>query len=200
MSFGLAIDPGKRRAGVTLFSLDSKRIVAAGLVSCDSKEEGPTAARMLAEVTLAWATGRASARIGRIGIDAWGFDLHHINLHHIKQFVAEWPQTYGGRASQGDTNDLFPLAALDGALAMALPVAVVTHYVANEWKGGIEKPKKTADSYPIESKVRERLSPEELASIEWPKNVKYTYDVTDSIGIALKFLGRFDRIRVYARE
>lgn len=174
-SFGLAVDPGKRRAGVTVFDPYTKTIVKAGLVKADGDEEGPAAAVKMARAIFEWANAPVL----------------------IDQLVVEWPRTYEGRAAQGDANDLFTLAALDGALAMR--GVRIAHYLPQEW-GALGKPKTVKEKYAVERRVCERLSEKELLSITWPTNIRHTWDVTDSLAIALKHLGRFERARAFARE
>ncbi len=177
MILGLAVDHGKVKAGVAFFDVERRVVIYAGLVVLPEKVEGPLAAREMAQAI-----------------------LRAVQDGPIAYLVLETPQTYGGRAGAGDANDLFPLAALNGALVVAFPHAQVTSYTPREWKGSVEKPKKVADAYSIEEKVRARLSPAELKNITWPKNVAHGYDVTDAVGLALKFMGRFEKVRAFARD
>ena len=174
----LSIDPGIRGCGCALW--DSGKLVAAAYVkNSDEVCAVPRQCANMADKIAVWTLGI---------------------VHPAMQLVLEWPQTYGGRSSRGDANDLFPLAGIDGALAAIFPAANITHYVPHAWKGSLEKPSKTSEPYSVESRVRDRLSTEEAANVKWPTNVKLSWDVTDAIGVGLKFHGRFERKRVFHRE
>jgi len=166
---------------VALWNDTKRRLIAAAYVPNPEKSGGgPHESAQMARAILSWAMAKAG--------------------EGISEAALEYPRTYSGRASRGDANDLFPLAAVDGALAALLAFSKVKHYTPSEWKGGTQKPDSTKEPYVVEAKVRMRLSPEELSCIEWPGNVKHGYDIVDSVGIGLHHLGRFERLRVYARE
>lgn len=116
------------------------------------------------------------------------------------KIIVEWPRTYGGRASRGDANDLFALAGIGAALTVINPWAIIESFCPSEWKGSVKKPKSTKQPYMVELRVRDRLAPGELARVEWPRNIQHTWDVTDAIGIGLKFHGRYELRRVHAAE
>lgn len=183
MRLGLGIDPGKRRAGGCLYSVDDRVIIAAGLITGLKTGEGPLLCAALARNILTWVEEKS-------GRDALA----------VEQLVTEWPRTYGGKASKGDGSDLFYLSGLDCALAAMLPGAEIIHYEPREWKGTIEKPDTVEEEYPIKTKVERRLSPEEAAVVEWTKNVRHSWDVTDAAGISLTAMGRFEKIRNYPKE
>lgn len=178
MSFLLSIDPGIRGVGAALFD-DGVLLVAEYVKNPEKKGGGPREALALARVVDEWCTAITSSRV-----------------HHL---VLEWPQTYGGRSAKGDTNDLFALAAVDGAIAGRVGAQTIDHLVPHDWKGSIGKPK-PGSVYVIESRVRAQLSSLELPRVRWPNAVKLTFDVTDAIGIGLHALGRFAPRRVFARE
>lgn len=174
MRRGVAIDPGKRRAGVTIFDVEQREVLRAGLVTVDGEDEGPRAVIALAQRIVDW-----------------------VGMPVFDTLAVEWPRTYEGRASRGDANDLFYLSGLDCALAMR--TRNVVHYLPQEW-GALGKPKAAKEKYAVEHRVFERLSSVEQLRIEWPKNRRYSWDVTDSLAIALKFMGRFERARAFARD
>ncbi len=96
--------------------------------------------------------------------------------------VIEIPQTYGGRAKKGDANDLIALGAVCGALLAQLgrPTTFVTPH---EWKGSTPK-EVTA------RQVKDKLTAEEWARVEWPTAKGLRHNVIDGIGIGLAQLGR----------
>lgn len=177
----LSVDPGARVCGCALF--DVGVLVASALVKSSVEKDakvGPHECYRMAREVLDWSFDR----------------IKHTRLDVL---VVEMPQTYGGRSSKGDANDLFSIAAVDGALAAVFPSAYVKAYRPHEWKGSIQKPKRAADPYPIERRVKSILSAKENARVEWPKNAKLRMDVVDGIGIGLFYLGRFNQ-RVFPRE
>jgi hypothetical protein len=107
----------------------------------------------------------------------------------------EFPQLYGGRASRGGGNDLFPMAAVDGGIAALFPTATVQTIRPHDWKGSVIKPKSTKEPYIIQGRVVERLDAEEQKRVQWPTDKKKQWDVADAIGVGLHVLGRFERKR-----
>jgi len=200
----LAIDPGIRGCGVALFV--KGRLVAAAYVKSPVRAgSGPWECFAAASAVRAWAM---------VALDQLLAD-GVLTEPAIDQFVAEWPQTYGGRAAAGDANDLFPLAGVVAALATLMltergrgfarvgaDAVSVSYFSPHDWKGGVQKPDSVSKPYPIEGKVRARLDSAEVAALtrEWPSNVRHTWDVTDAVGVGLKQSGRFERQRAYARS
>lgn len=179
----LSVDPGKRVCGCALWH--GQQLLRATCVKSGDDGEGPSTAAAMALAVFCWARGKC---------------LPSGELVTVDQLVLEYPQTYGGRASRGDANDLIVVAAVDGALAALYSSSAIKHYVPHDWKGSIEKPETTKEEYPIKNMVEARLLPVELAGVDWTKNVKHSWDVADGIGVGLKALGRFERKRVYAVE
>jgi hypothetical protein len=169
----LSIDPGIRGVGLAMWR-DGKLESALYLPNPMKDGNGPVEA----------------AAMARAVYDKYKCDV----------LVLEYPRTYGGRASRGTTDSLFPLAAVDGALAALFCDRKVVYYLPQQWKNGTEKPETTKEPYVIEHKVRTRLDKDELGRIVWGNNVKHTWDVSDSIGLGLYYLDRFERKRVFARE
>lgn len=183
MSTVLSIDPGIRGVGAALWR-DRVLVAAAYVRSAEVVGNGPRECVAVARAALEWASKWAGLVVEK----------------RIDQLVVEWPQTYDGRSSRGDTNDLLPLAGVDAALVTLLPFSKVAYFVPHEWKGGTQKPSKASDPYVIEERVKDRLDAGENQRVEWPRSEKHGWDVADAIGIGLKFLGRFERKRVFARE
>lgn len=174
----LSVDPGIRGCGCAVW-IDGKLSIAEYVKNAMQDENGLVASLIMASCVVVW-------------LDRC-----------VDGVILEFPQTYGGRASKGDANDLFPLACIDGAIAEAL-ISVnnkitVGQYTPHQWKGSIGKPK-NGETYIIESRIRDRLSDEELSRIVWPKAKKLTWDVSDAIGLGLFFLGRFGTKRGFARD
>lgn len=101
----------------------------------------------------------------------------------IGHAVIELPQTYGGRAAKGDTNDLIALATVCGALAATFAEAVLSCVVPREWKGNTPKEVTSA-------RVLEAFSDDEVAQsvISMPRAKGLRHNVYDGIGIGLWWL------------
>ncbi len=184
MSLLLTIDPGTRVAGCALF-LD-ERLISAGLARNESKDgSGPRECADMAQAIVNWTEAQ-------------------ISMASPGQVVVEWPQIYsrGAGKSKADPNLLLPLVGVDCALAALLPHAEVAHYTPHEWKQNIKKPLNASGEveYIITKRVKARLTPGESKCVDWTKSVKHSWDVADAIGIGLWHLGRFDRVRTFARE
>lgn len=166
----LAIDPGLRGCGCALF--DDGVLRAAAYV----RGEGvPEDLLMLARATA-------------LGVQWW---VAERTTPYPDRLVLELPQTYGGRASRGDANDLLALAAVDGAVAVLFPLTSVQAIRPHQWKGGVPKPKSARGKYIVQERILERLSAEEQERITWSKAEKLKWDVADAIGVGLWALGRF---------
>lgn len=178
MKTALSIDPGIRGCGVAVWR--EGILAGASYVKSAAREgNGPGECVAMAKSILT-------------GISAIGLPNDTL--------IVEWPQTYGGRAGKGDANDLFALAGIGSALAALLQDVRLAYFRPHDWKGGLEKPKSVSESYPIVSMCERRLHPEERANIYLPTNRKLQLDVWDAVGIGLKHFGRFEPVRVYARE
>jgi len=173
----LSVDPGIRGSGGSLW--ENGTLVRATYIKNPLTEGGgPRECAAMAREIIVWA-------------DQWGVDC----------VICEWPQTYGGGASRGDTNDLFPVAGVGAALAALVGENVrFDHVVPHDWKGSIQKPKKVSDPYSIVLMCERRLSDAEKAVVELPGNKRHHWDVWDAVGIGLKALGRFEKMRAVARE
>jgi hypothetical protein len=167
----LSIDPGIRGCGVALFGGD--RLVAAAYVKNTVKKGN----RLSECAKMAYALALWTKTIGE---------------DEVTNLICEFPVVYSGRAARGDANDLFPLAAIDGALVALFPRADVTSYFPREWKSNVD-----ADT--MIERIKLRLSPEELTCVELPSK-SLQHNVWDGIGVGLHFLGRLQPKRIFARE
>lgn len=171
----LSVDPGVRGCGAAIFFRNL--LMAAAYVKNPVKPGPIECVKSVAFTVKGWVTARAVANLNRD--------------EEVSRLVLEFPQTYGGRAARGDANDLFPLAAIDGALAALFPRAEVTSYFPREWKSNI-------DPDVLIKRIESRLTPEEHARVELPAK-SLQHNVFDAIGIGLAFLGRLEPRKVYAR-
>jgi hypothetical protein len=184
----LAVDPGIRKSGVALFS--EHKLVAAACVKSSHEGDGPRACAEMAEEILHW------ARV-QLPVPA------NVNLHRL---AVEWQRIYASEGAtvghKGDPNALMGSVGVACALAALLPAAEVWSGVGHDWKGGVAKPKRVIDPYPIEARVRARLDEDELRKLEanWPGDKRQTWDLIDAAAIGMFVLGRFDRVRKFARE
>lgn len=196
----LAVDPSLRSTGVALFRRGE--LVAARRIQ--RKTEG------------------ASLGVRALGmaqdVVAW---IRHCRVDP-QAYVYEFPQIYTATKSDGDPNDLTPLAAIGSAIGMALIVAAqhrnITIDIATplpaEWSGQLPKTK-SGDPWasPRGARIHARLTPAELrrfkvAHVATPggsdpmagvvlEPMPEQHDVLDAIGLGLWALGRFDRVRVF---
>lgn len=153
----VSVDPGLRASGVAVWD-------GAGVLLWAGYVKGAVAA----PGAIAW---EAMARAV----------YHAVERYEPHELAIELPQTYGGRAARGDTNDLIQLAAVVGAVATRLRLAT-TVYRPADWKGGVRKEVTAA-------RVDESLSDNEKTRIEWPA-ASLRHNVYDALGIGLKRLGR----------
>lgn len=177
----LSIDPGIRGTGSALFR-DGKLIAAAYVKNPAKSGSGPRECATVAAQVFLWNHNLWLKKLGPIGPA----------LYAVDQLAMEFPTTYGGRASTGNTNALFPLAAIDGALAALLPKAELTYYLPREWKSNM-------DPDAMIERIKSRLSPEELTCVELPAK-SLQHNVWDGIGVGLHFLGRLTPKKIFARE
>jgi hypothetical protein len=193
----LSVDPGVQWAGVAVFDLPTKQLLAAKRFRGGGFRNNPWALVELAREIADWA-----AIFGTFGAAAM-----------------EWPQVYAGRQrGRKDPNDLLPLAGLDAAVLGELAGymaqgADAKLYRPHDWKG-------SKQANPTARLVIERLTPEErrqvedfepfLAALEHAEaeSIKQgkvvdvdhpAHNTTDGIGVGLKYLGRLERQRVIRR-
>ncbi len=167
----VAVDPGVHACGVAVLSNNSGALRAAGYVR--AKVGGPcdlaTAVRAFVNSTLS---------------------IHDkLAFGSVALLVVEKPKIYPG-TPHVDANDLIDLAAVVGALLVAIPADEVRTPHPQEWKGQIPKPKRSTDPYIVEERNREKLTPEEVERIEYPRAKGLRHNVTDAVGIGLWALRR----------
>ena len=122
-----------------------------------------------------------------------GLQDPHAELHHVVQTMAqriyettrntgitrliiEYPQTYRGRASSGDTNDLIHVALVAGAILGSFGV-YHRLVLPSEWKG--QTPKSAT-----EARARERLGAF-ATRVDTTCGKKLASNVWDAVGIGL---------------
>jgi hypothetical protein len=164
----LTVDPGTDCCGVALWRNDGT-LQAAALVSAGNYEPGPNGRHSMAHAITYWT-------------------CEHAPSSSLTNLIIEMPQTYGGRAARGDTNDLIALGATVGAIehmARAILGIHVSNVRPSDWKGQIPKPKRAGDPYVVETRVNAVLSSKEDHGVQWPTARRLCWDVADSIGIGL---------------
>lgn len=173
----LAVDPGLRGCGCALFAGETLELAAY------VKNTLKTGRRLDNAMAMALAVERWAALDGMVDLDA---------------VVVEVPRSYSAGQQKGPQDDLIDLAMVSAAVAAVvrqdciLPerCQVVTYY-PYEWKGSV-----AADTFT--ERILERLSNEEKQRIE--RIGELDHNTIDSVGIGLKFLGRMERSRKYARD
>lgn len=182
----LALDPGISGCGVAVFK--DRALARAEYV----KNTLPSSADDLERCAAMGAAVASWYAIARRGVTP---DANPLEL------VAEWPRVYSaGKAKRGaDPNDLLLLSAVDAAAAVALGCRARLVY-PRDHKGTMgEMPD---GSYLVETRVREALSPAELARVTLPGAASLGHNVIDAISVGLHACGRSlvsDRERVIAR-
>lgn len=182
----LAVDPAINNPGAALFR--GGVLVSAERVKIDAEAK---------ELPIL-------ARATRVGADIvrWAMARNA----EPKFLVVEFPQIYRAThqraAKQGaDPNDLLALAAVAGAIAGILQIALVPRDIAvevldrtpAEWAGQLPKAKNNATALdsPRARRILSRLTDDELAIV--PRS----HDALDAIGLGLEVLGRLEPIHVY---
>lgn len=159
MSALLAVDPGLRGSGCSLW--------LAGLLH-------------RAEYVVGSKTGTRAEAWTQMYYAIW----ERVKDYRVDELAIEFPTTYGGKASRGDTRDLLDLASVVGAICAGFLHAKIKVYLPAEWKGQCDTDKI------ILPRVLKRLSEQEQARIVWPSAKSLRHNVTDGIGIGLVHLKR----------
>lgn len=181
-SYLISIDPGIRGCGAALWR-DEVLAASEYVRNTESSGAGPKECSRMA-----------------IAIEHWVMCIIKSGSVACLTLALEWPRVYGGRASRGDANDLFPLAGVQSALSTIFQNAVVAYYLPHEWKGSVRKPKTSSETYAIKTKVEDRLAEMERSVVIWPVSTKLKMDVADALGIGLHHLKRFERKRIIHRQ
>lgn len=174
----LALDPGTRGCGVSLFDrIDHGDLIAAAYVANSMKRgNGPAECLTMAREVERW----VRSHVARADVD----------------MVTEWPRIYTTQkqAKDGkwrDPNDLLALTGVACALAaLVSPVTAVTRYFPDEWKGQTSKGV-------MNTRSLERLTEAERSRIVDAGEL--SHNIYDALGIGLKRVGRLEKRRVYAR-
>lgn len=167
----LSVDPGTSVCGVALWTTGGK-LIQAGAIR-EVSQPPPIRKLLLVDAVKAW-------------VNKWGFTDGSV--------VVECPQTYDGRASRGDGNDLIALAEVVGALAYALVDRKTIELVEvspSTWKRQIPKPENVNEPYIATERVLKRLTEEEQTNVVWVPNKRHCWDIADSLAIGLWFLKRW---------
>jgi hypothetical protein len=174
----LSLDPSIRSCGVALFRR--------GIL---------VAAKRLTRATSAACTGERAAAMA-LDVLAWLVDVRA----DPSCIAHEWPQIYRATKSKGDPNDLIAMAGVATGVATGLRVAAaarnrcveIVSYEPDEWCGQLPKVTK-GDPWasPRGQRIASRLQPEERL------HVPAQHDVLDGVGIGLKALERFERVRCF---
>jgi hypothetical protein len=171
----LSCDPGIRGCGVAAW--EGTSLVRASYVRNPMRHgNGPVECRAMAHAIVKW----------------WeklvGGPWYATGPEHI---ACERPRIYTASKQHTDPNDLPPLLGIDCALAAFFPDASVTCYFPEQWKGQLEK-------HVMNERVISRLTPLEHRRVEWCAE-DLMHNVWDGIGLGLKYVGRLERKRVFAR-
>lgn len=161
----LSIDPGLRACGVAAWETcdddpDAPHyvgLVSAALVRSGSKAHDQDAWRAMASAVAAW----------EMSVFAQG----------AQGIICEYPRTYGGRASKGDTNDLLQLASVVATLVTGGSFTQASLYRPQDWKGNVPKGV-------TKERVHQKLTSRERTCILWPAP-SLCHNVSDAIGIGL---------------
>jgi hypothetical protein len=187
----VAIDPGVR--GVGLAFGDEKELHHARYVPNPvEKGDDPAALFALCDAVVSQVTVRVfSALVSRVAIEV--------------------PRVYPGPQQKGDQNDLIPLAGIVHALGFFFHkcgAKEVIRYYPRDWKGSVS-------SNTTATRILDRLSDDEQKRIDRighfsellaryeqiGKEVKdsgsVTHNTIDAVGIYLKAVGRFERVRIF---
>lgn len=102
---------------------------------------------------------------------------------YINALVTEIPQVYNVGKQKGDQDDITNLSGIVGAVTMALNPTSVTSYYPREWKGQLPKDV-CGDRVLLTLSESERKAVGNYGALQ--------HNILDSIGIGLKYLGRFN--------
>jgi len=175
MTDTLAVDPGIRGCGVALF-IEGKLLEATYIKNPVKKGNDPEVSANMAYEVFAWYCTQIEK-----------FPVIDIELLLEKQ------QTYGGKAARGDANDLFPLAAINGALVAYIKSRRTISYFPREWKGNVN-----ADI--MIERIKSRLTTEEMSTVMLTSAKSLHHNIWDAVGIGLYHLCRLEKTRIIHRE
>lgn len=162
----VTIDPGLRGCGCAAWF--RRNLIVAQYV------EPPAPVEPLGELVVA---------VG-VAVHEWVAHLP-LPLDEGLELLVERPQTYRGRASEGDANDLIAVAMVVGAVgALArFRAGNLSTMTPSQWKG--QAPKRVT-----EARARDKLNADERARVLLPRAQKLRHNVWDAVGIGLHQLQR----------
>lgn len=167
----LAVDPSLSSTGVAAFS--GGVLVHANTLKVQDRDHTRTLrAQMMADLVLGFI---GSARV------------------HL--LVVEFPQVYRASKSPGDPNDLLGLAAVAGAVVVAVRPDSILEVTPAQWVGQLPKVRGgrgRAQASARATRIRSRLSPAEQVIFD-----RLGHDGIDAVGLGLYALGRFSPRRVF---
>ena len=110
-------------------------------------------------------------------------------------FILEKPQVYKARLMKGDPNDLIDVAVSGGEMLGRLYAFAIQH-VGPPSRIIIEKIvpavwKKQLPKEVVQERLKERLTPHELTTMQKPKPASLMHNVWDAVGIGLWGVKRF---------
>ena len=153
-----SIDPGLNNCGVAIWN--DETLVHAKLVKTQARKGASLSDRIF------WMAA---------AVKRYLLCPHAEPVSPVMTLVIELPQTYGGRAAKGDTNDLIHLAAVVGALIHLAPSVVLVR--PREWKGNVP-----GDIF-VE-RTKKKLSPEQVNKIDLPTK-SLEHNVYDAVALGL---------------
>jgi hypothetical protein len=170
----LALDPGIRGCGVAIFR--DRRLTDCAYV------KNPIKTGATIDVSVSMGSKVVSWFLERAG-------------RNFDEVIVEYPRVYqrGGGKSKGDPNDLLPLVAVDAVVVGSPAWVKIRQVFPSDWKG-------QASKGAVRTRVVARLDAAEMKVLEAGEKEarSLAHNVTDSVGIGLFALGRFERMRVYA--
>lgn len=180
------IDPGVRGAGLALFLERTPQapgqLVAATYVRVVGDGYFAEAVE-LSRKTSAW----LASKITRF-----------ISLRVILEFPKVYPHSEKrdkktGKVIKVDPNDLVNLGAAAYATALgaeSFNVGTFTRVYPRDWKG-------TMDGDAMTERIRDRLTPPELAALDPAVPASLAHNMLDAVGIGLWDVDRLERVRVF---
>lgn len=191
----LCVDPGLNASGVALFRGD--RLVEAaclrprdGVIETPVKRHAVIGARVaiMARLVVLW----CDAAICR-SIDDPENPAGSRVAATPDEVAVEWPQIYTRDKSEGDPNDLLPLAGVCAAVVQSFALtASSTCYTPRDWKG-------TIDGDAMTVRLERRLVDSGEAAFVLEHAETYRHNAVDAYGIGLHHLGRLKPRRVVTR-
>ena len=154
-----SIDPGLNLCGVAVWN--DETLVHAKLVKTQARKGGASLSDRIFWMAKA--------------VERYLLRPHAEPVPPVMTLIIELPQTYGGRAAKGDTNDLIHLAAVVGALVHLAPRVQLVR--PREWKGNVP-----GDIF-VE-RTKKKLTLEQVSKIDLPAK-SLEHNVYDAVALGL---------------